>query len=281
MKNLMLAASALTLFAAPTHAQLLGGGGLSSVTGSLHGTVNSTLRAPSETLRSTTRGTLRGDAATRDNQNVDRKNGSVAIDGSVDTSIEATTSQLLATPVGEASGNASGSADTSGSGSTNAQLIGTDAVAGAAQDTAARGHETSSNVRNIVTPSVGSGRERLSGAAAQAGSLAGSANGAAQGAGMIDNGVLALAGNGAAQGEGAFAVAPGMPVQLPSGEQLGTVREIFATRSGEVRELVVATKDGLTTIPAGSLTASGTALIAGEAKGSASNEAPAEASGTE
>ena len=83
------------------------------------------------------------------------------------------------------------------------------------------------------------------------------------------------------QGEGAVAVAPGMPVQLPSGEQLGTVRDIVATRSGEIRQLVVDTKDGLTTLPAGSLTASGTALIAGQASGSASNEAPVEASGTE
>ncbi len=281
MKNLMLAASALTLIAAPAHAQLLGGGGQSVITGSVNGTVNSTLRAPTETLRSTTRGTLRGDAATRGNQNVDRKNGSVAIDRSVDTSLDATTSQLLGTPAGEASGNASGSANASGAGSANAQLIGTDAVTGAVQGTAARARETASSVRNIATPAVGSARDRLSGATAQAGSLAGSASGAAQGAGMIDSGVLALAGSGAAQGEGAFAVAPGMPVELPSGEQLGTVRDIVATRSGEIRQLVVDTKDGLTTIPAGSLTASGSILIAGQASGSASNEAPAGASGTE
>ena len=98
---------------------------------------------------------------------------------------------------------------------------------------------------------------------------------------MIDSGVLALAGSGAAQGEGAFAVAPGMPVQLASGEQLGTVRDIVATRSGEVRQLVVETTDGLTTIPARNLTASGSLLIAGQASSSASNEAAADASGTE
>lgn len=98
---------------------------------------------------------------------------------------------------------------------------------------------------------------------------------------MINSGVLAVAGSGAAQGEGAFAVAPGTPVQLPSGEQLGTVRDIVATRSGEIRQLVVETKDGLTTIPSGNLTASGSLLIAGQASGSASNEAAADASGTE
>ena len=276
MKSLILAASALTLFAAPAHAQLLGGG-QAGITGSLNSTINSTVRAPTETVRSTTRGTLRGDAATRGSQNVNRENGSVAIDRSADTSLDATTSQLLGTPAGQASDNASGSANASGSGRANAQLIGTDAVTGAVRDTAGK----AATVRNIATPAVGSARDRLSGAAGQAGSLAGSASGAAQGAGMIDSGVLALAGSGAAQGQGAFAVAPGMPIQLPSGEQLGTVRDIFAARSGEVRQLVIETKDGLTTIPAGNLTASGSILIAGQASGSASNETAADASGTE
>lgn len=280
MKTLMLAASALTMIAAPAHAQLLGGG-QAGIAGSLSGTINSTVRAPSETVRSTTRGTLRGGAATRGNQNVDRENGSVAIDRSADTSLDATTSQLLGTPAGEASGNASGSANASGSGSANAQLIGTDAVTGAVSDTAGRTRETASTVRNIATPAVGSARDRLSGTAGQAGSLAGSASGAASGAGMIDSGTLALAGSGAAQGDGAFAVAPGMPVQLPSGQRLGTVRDVVASRSGEVRQLIVQTTDGLTTIPAGNLTASGSLLIAGQTSGSASNEAGAEASGSE
>ena len=274
MKTLLLTASALTLIAAPAHAQLLGGGGQAGVTGSLNGTINSTVRAPTETVRSTTRGTLRSDAATRGSQNVDRENGSVAIDRSADTSLDATTSQLLGTPAGQASGHASGSANASGSGSANAQLIGTDAVTSTVRGTA-------STVGNVATSATSSAGQRASGATGQAGSIAGSASGAASGAGMIDSGVLALAGSGAAQGEGAFAVAPGMPVQLASGEQLGTVRDIVATRSGEVRQLVVETTDGLTTIPARNLTASGSLLIAGQASSSASNEAAADASGTE
>ncbi|MBX7459713.1 hypothetical protein K3180_01775 [Qipengyuania sp. YG19] len=280
MKSLLLTASAFALFAAPAHAQLLGGGG---ITGSLNGTVGSTLRTSAETLRPVTRSTVRGDAATRGNQNVDRKSGSVAIDRSVDTSLDATTNQLLGTPAGEASGTASGSANASGSGTANAQLIGTDTVSGVVGDGARKASETVSTVRATATatPGVGSARDRISGAADQAGNVAGSASGAASGAGMIDNGMLALAGSGAAQGEGAFAVAPGMPVQIPSGEHLGTVREIVATRSGQVRQLIIDTKDGLTTIPAGSLSASGNVLIAGRASGTASNERPAEASGTE
>ena len=278
MKSLLLTASAFALFAAPAHAQLLGGGG---VTGSLNGAVGSTLRGPTETLRPVTRSTVRGDAATRGNQNVNRKNGSVAINRSVDTSLDANTNQLLGTPAGEASGTASGSANASGSGTANAQLIGTDTVSSVVGDGARKASETVSTVRATASSAVGSARDRMAGATDQVGNVAGSASGAASGAGMIDNGMLALAGSGAAQGEGAFAVAPGMPVQVPSGEQLGTVREILATRSGQVRQLIVETKNGLTTIPAGSLSASGNVLIAGRASGMASSERPAEASGTE
>lgn len=281
MKSVLLTASAFALFAAPAHAQLLGGGGPAGITGSLHGTINSTVRAPTETVRSTTRGTVRGDATTRGNQNVNRKNGSVAIDRSVDTSLDATTTQLLGTPAGEASGTASGSANASGSGTANAQLIGTDAASGVVREGAGKAREILSTAKATATSAVGSARDRISGATDQAGNVAGSASGAASGAGMIDNGMLALAGSGAAQGEGAVAVAPGMPVQAPSGEQLGTVRDIVTTRSGQVQQLVVETRNGLTTIPAGSLSASGNVLIAGRASGTASSERPAEASGTE
>ena len=87
MKTLLLAASAFAMFTAPAHAQLLGGVG-QSVTGTLGGSVNSTLRGSTETLRSSTRGTLRGEASTRGNQSVDRSSGSVAVDRSVDTSLD-------------------------------------------------------------------------------------------------------------------------------------------------------------------------------------------------
>ena len=94
MKTLLLAASAFAMFTAPAHAQLLGGVG-QSVTGTLGGSVNSTLRGSTETLRSSTRGTLRGEASTRRNQSVDRSSGSVAVDRSVDTSLDGATSQVL------------------------------------------------------------------------------------------------------------------------------------------------------------------------------------------
>lgn len=271
MKHLMLAASALTLIAAPAHAQLLGGGGLGGVTGTVTGKVDTTLRSSTDRIRSTTRGAASGNASTSGDQNVDRKSGDVSINRSLDAGLDATTSQLLETPADMVSGNASGSGRASGSGSANAQLIGTDAVRSAAGDTVGGARDGVSTVRNLTTPAVGATRERASGLVGQAGSVAGAANGAASGAGTLDNGMLAVAGSGAADGEGAFAVAPGMPVNLPSGEQLGNVRDIVATRRGEIRELVVDTRDGLTTIPAANLTGSGSALITGDASGSASS----------
>ena len=269
MKNLMLAASVLTLLAAPAaHAQILGGGAGGGLTGTLSGATGSTLRGSMDTIRTTTRGTLRGNAATRGNQKVDRRSGEVSATRSVETGVGATAGQLLETPAGALGADASGSGNASGSGSANASLIGTAAVRDTAGRTVGLGRDNVSNVRNLATPAVANARQKANGLASQAGNAAGSASGAASGAGSLGNGMLALAGSGAAAGEGAFAVAPGMPVELPSGDQLGTVRDIVATRAGQVREVVVQTRDGLTTLPAGSLSASGNALVTGNAKGS-------------
>lgn len=265
MKKLLLAASALTLFAAPpAHAQLLSGSGLGSITGSATGAIGPISRMPTDTLRSTTRGAVRGDANTRGSQKVDRKSGSVAVDRSVDGSLDATTSQLLDTPAGSANGTASGSGNAAGSGSANAQLIGTDAVRGAAQDVVGRGRDTATNARNLATPAVGSARDRVTGAIGQAGSLTGAEQGAGSASGMVGNDFLAVAGSGAADGEGAFAVAPGMPVMLPSGEKLGEVRQIVADKRGQVQQVLVEARDRTVTVPAANLAGSGNALLMGQ-----------------
>lgn len=259
MKHLMLAASAFAIFAAPAHAQLLGGGGgaLGGVSGSLNGTVNSTLRGSTDTMRSATRSTVRGDAATRGDQKVDRRSGDVSVDRSLDAGLDSTTNQLIETPTGSAGGNATGSGRASGSGSANASLIGTDAVRGVAQESVGQVRDSVSKTRGLTSNATGS------------------AGGSASGAGSIGNSMLAVAGSGTAEGEGAFGVTSGMPVLLPSGEQLGTVRDIVATRAGEIRELVVQTRDGLATISAGNLAVSGNALVAGGVDGSTANDARA------
>lgn len=286
MMKLLLAASALTLIAAPpAHAQLLSGSGLGDLTGTITGTTGSVTHGATTTIRSTSRGEVRGDAGTRGRQDVDRRSGSVSIDRSVDAGLDAAARQVLDAPTGEASGGASGSARASGSGNANARLIGTDAVGAAAGEGAGRVRETTSTVRNLATPPVATARDRVTGTAGQAANAAGSAGGAAGGTASgtvgIEGDMLALAGSGAAAGEGALAVAPGKPVELPSGERLGTVRDIVATRIGEIRQLVVQTRDGLTTIPAPELMGSGDVLIASEANGSVSSEARAADAGTE
>ena len=216
---------------------------------------------------------MRGNAATDGDQSVDRETGEVSVTRSLDAGLDGSASQLIDSPLGSASGSAAGSGSASGSGSANAQLIGTDAIRGAADDTVGRARDGVATVRNLATPAVGVARERAANVASQAGNAAGSASGAASGAGSLGSGMLALAGSGAAEGEGAFAVAPGMPVNLPSGQQLGNVRDILATRSGQIRAVVVETRDGLTTILAADLAGSGSVLLAGEGSGSASGGA--------
>lgn len=70
-------------------------------------------------------------------------------------------------------------------------------------------------------------------------------------------------------------VAPGMPVMTPDGASLGKVREVIANGRGEVRQVVVKQGKVTRTLPAGMFTASGNALVAGEAQGSAGKSAPA------
>ncbi|QYU70756.1 hypothetical protein J4558_11850 [Leptolyngbya sp. 15MV] len=123
MKKLLLAASALTLFAVPAQAQLLGGGlggGLGgtlggSATGTVGGTLDS-VRGTTDSVRSSTRGSTRGDARTRGSQNVDRRSGSVAVDRSADAAIAGDASQMLDNSVAPLGANAQSSGSASGQG---------------------------------------------------------------------------------------------------------------------------------------------------------------------
>jgi hypothetical protein len=258
MKKFLLAASALTLLAAPqAHAQLLSGGGLGQITGGI-----STIQGPlvdrtTTSVRSATRGTARADAHTRGTQNVDRRSGAVSAERSVDTGLEATTGQLLDTPTGSANGSAAGSGNASGSGSANAQLLGTDAAGALVGESTGR-----------VRESARAARERASDLASQTAGLTGSTSGAGSaagsGAGTVGGDMLAVAGSGAAAGDGAFAVEPGMPVMLPRGEKVGEVRQIVADGRGQVQQVVVKARDGTMTLPAASLTGSADALVMGE-----------------
>ena len=70
---------------------------------------------------------------------------------------------------------------------------------------------------------------------------------------------------------------PGMPVMTPEGASLGKVDQIVADGSGQVQQLVVTQGNVTRTLPAGMFTATGNALIAGEAQGEASAQSAQDA----
>jgi sporulation protein YlmC with PRC-barrel domain len=67
---------------------------------------------------------------------------------------------------------------------------------------------------------------------------------------------------------------PGMPVMTPDGASLGEIREVVANGRGEVQQLVVQQGNVTRTLPAGMFSASGNAVIAGEAQGNANAGSP-------
>lgn len=64
-------------------------------------------------------------------------------------------------------------------------------------------------------------------------------------------------------------VAPGMPVMTPEGASLGKVRQVVANGRGEIEQVVVKQGKVTRTLPAGMFSASGNALVAGNASGNA------------
>lgn len=265
-KAYLIAAVALGVFAAPqAQAQLLGGsGGLGgALGGTLSGASGPLGNLPTETLRSSTRGSARGDARTTGSQRVDRRRGSVAVDRSLEGSLDAAGAQIVDTPAGSAAGSGNGSA--AGSGGANAQLIGTDAVRDVTGRAVGRTREVAATTR-----------DRASGLTSNARSLSGSASGngsaSGQGNGSIGSGMLAAAGSGAAAGEGAFAVTPGMPVLAPTGERFGKVRQLITDSRGRVTGVLVRAKDRDVAIPSTNLSGSGSALLMGEGAATTTRE---------
>lgn len=277
-KAYLIVAASLGLLAAPqAQAQLLGGGGLGGslggqLGGALSGAGTTLPRLPTETLRSTTSGSARGSGATAGSQRVDRRSGSIAVDRSLEGSLDTASSHIVDTPSGSTSASGSGSGRASGSGSATAQLIGTDAVS----DVTSR---TAGQVRDVAT-STG---DRVSGLASSARSLHGSASGSGtgnasgQGSGSVGSPMLTAAGSAAAAGDGAFAVAPGMRVLAPDGEMFGKVRQIVSDTRGRVTSVLVRAKGRDVLVPAGDLSASGSALlVTGGAATATSEQEPVE-----
>lgn len=297
MKNLLIAATALTLFSAPANAQLLGGsgglgGGLGGSIGSA-GSIGTPLRGTLDNVRSTTRSSTRGAAdvagSTEGSQNADVRSGDVGANRSANAGGSANLTQLASNPIAPIGGTASGSGSAQGNGNANAQLLGTDAVTGIAQSGVSQVRNSAAAARGLATPAIGQVRNAAGNAVTSAtsapgnlpvGNVMGGASGGGSGSADLTSGPLAVAGSAAATGQGAFAVEPGMMIMSPEGVTLGKVREVVANGRGQIEHVVMTAKGARSVIPAGNLAASGNGLILAQGEGSAAqsgdDEAPTE-----
>lgn len=290
----ILGASALLAIAvaSPASAQILGGHG--SLGGSLGGTLGglggpmagpgmlgSTIDRSSRDLPigGDATGSMRG--STRTERSVDTRKGHVK--ASNDSSLDSTVANSARVGNRAIGGTASGNA--SGSGSADAQLIGTDAVRSAAGSAVQGTRSTASAVRGNASAAATSLRETTSGAVGSArtnaettlgrvrnavptpADAAAGATHAARGAVATGTGTLALAGSAAASGSGAFPVSPGMAVTDAKGRLIGTVQSVRTSGTGAVQQVLVRVKDKTATLPATNFTGSGDALVSAMGRG--------------
>ncbi|WP_139809856.1 hypothetical protein [Sphingomonas azotifigens] len=289
----ILGASALLAIAVatPASAQILGGGGLGGSLGGTLGGLGGPMGGPGmlgSTFERSSRdlpiagdatGSLRG--STRSERSVDTRKGHVK--ASNETSLDSAIANSARMGDHAVSGTASGSAR--GSGSADAQLIGTDAVRSAAGNavhgtrstaSAVRGNATAAvtNLREATSGAVGATRtgaettlSRVRNAAPNPGDVAAGAAHSASGAVASSSGTLALAGSAAASGAGAFPVTPGMVVTDAKGHAIGTVQSVRTSGTGAVQQVLVRVKDKTATLPAANFTGSGDALVSAMGRG--------------
>jgi hypothetical protein len=263
MRKILIMTTALMLTTAPAHAQLLGGGLSGGLGGSLGGTIGGTLGGTGsvgstvDSVRSSTSGTLRGAGSTNGSQTVNRKSGQAHADRNVGAAGGGDLSQAVGTPTRMIGGDASGNASANGSGSLDAQLIGTDAVRGTAQS--ARG--TAGGTGSSALTNLGGLTSSLTGTL----SASGSASGSGGGAGSL--GPVGGAGNANGGGDGGFQVTRGMPVLAPDGERIGKVRQLFTNGRGEIEQMLVKVDDATALLPAGNFSASGNAVMSAMTEG--------------
>lgn len=298
MKKLILTATAIALIPVSANAQLLGGGGGlgglgGGIGGSLSGTINSTIGSSidrtTRSVRSTVDNTVRADGSTEGSQSVDARNGTVSADRSANGSLTGSTASLADLPVPALGGMANGSAsgEASGQGSANADLLGTNDVTsavapitGQAREVAGQARNTARGAANQATGTAQSALANLPSAPTPGlpslGSVSGSGSAEGNGAASLTSTPLAVAGSLASAANAVGTVSPGMPVMTPEGASLGKVEQIVANGRGEVEQLIVTQGDVTRTLPAGMFTATGNALIAGNAEGQAAADAPTE-----
>jgi hypothetical protein len=280
---------ALAVAATPASAQLLGGRGGGGLGGSLGGTLGGITGNGGGSLGGMIeRGPLSTDSiastrtSSRTDKSVDTRKGHVKASNSTATDSALDNNAVIGNRSLTANGSASGNAD----GGVDTQLVGTDAVRGAARgavDTTRsaagnavdRAQTATGNIRDRARNTTGGLVDRASTAGGNAsGSAAGSGSGAlstlagsASGAGN-----LALAGSGAANA-GAFPINPGMVVTDAKGHAIGTVQSVRSTAGGAVQRVLVTVGKKTADLPAANFAGSGSALVSAMGKGDVKNAA--------
>ena len=249
MRKIIMVSAAL-LLSTTAHAQILGG----SIGGTLGGTIGGTLGGAGsiggtlDSVRTGTSGTLRGATSSTGAQSVDRKSGSVKANRSVSANGGGDVTQSITSPVNSLASGVSGNGGVAGSGSADAQLVGTDAVRGA--------------VQSAGGSAQGQGQGLISGASGLlGGSLTGSGSASGSGSAAGASGPLSGSASGSGSGDGAFSVTSGMPVLSPDGERIGRVRQVLSNAHGEAEQLLVKVDGQLATLPAANFSASGNAVM--------------------
>lgn len=288
MRKIFIMTTALMLTAAPAHAQLLGGGLSGGLGGSLGGTIGGTLGGTGpvsstvDSVRSSTSGTLRGTGSTSGTQTVNRKRGQVHADRNASATGGGDLSQVVGTPTRMIGGDASGNASANGSGSLDAQLIGTDAVRGIAQSAQRTANGAAQSARGTAGGTGSGALASLGGLTSSlTGTLSASGNASGSGGGAGSLGPVGGAGNANGAGEGGFQVTRGMPVLAPDGERIGKVRQLFTNGRGEVEQMLVKVDDATALLPAGNFSASGNAVMSAMTESQIQQAAQQQAAGSE
>lgn len=271
---------ALATAAQPASAQLLGGGGLGGqLGGSLggasgalggHGMLDRTL----EPGRAMGDGTASARTSSRTSKAIDARNGRVT--ASHDSTADGTGGGTAT--LGDRTLSGSGSAGGTAGGGVDAQLVGTDALRGAASRATQTAGTLAGRGRDAAGNAVGRTRtvaaDTLDRAQAVGGGAA--ASGSGSGSGMLATGSGTAAGGGmlALSGQGGgIPVAPGMAVNDARGRAIGTVESVRSGANGAVQRVLVHVGNRVADLPAANFSAGGDALVSAMGRGAVKNAA--------
>ena len=255
------ACAAMALLSTQANAQVLGGGlgGGGSVFGS--GNIGGAMENGGSGIGSTTGGSVSGTGAIESSRNVDTHSGHAKTHGSAEGGATGTVANNSSLPKRSVNSAAAGTTSGSASGDGDVQMIGTDAVRGAAGSAAGMGQGVAANVHHQT-----SGALHAMGSATGTLGLSGQHSRSTIYSGGL--GQLALAGSAAASGSGTFDVSPGMNIVNAKGKVIGHVQSVATDAHGTIRTVVVGVGNKAATLPASNFSAEGNVLVSAMSKAS-------------